>query len=61
MRFFFKEIPRIAMGQGFELYTRGKRKGSTKIGKELYDVLPVLSQLDRDVENSLKFLMGNNN
>jgi len=61
LRFFGKEIPRLATGRGFETYTRGKRKGRTKIGKELRDILPIFKQFDRDVENSLKFLYGNNN
>jgi len=60
LRFFGKEMPRLITGNGFETYTRGKRKGKTKIGKEVRDVLPILKQLDRDVENSLKFLYGNN-
>ena len=45
----------IANGE-FETYRRGKRKGRTKLGKEFRDILPIIKQLDRDVESSLKYL-----
>ena len=39
-----------------ERYAAGKRKGKTKIGKELSDIFPVWNQLDRDIEGALGFL-----
>ena len=39
-----------------ERYKVGKRKGQTKIGKELRDIIPVIGQFDRDVEGALGFL-----
>jgi len=45
----------IANGE-LEIYKRGKRKGRTKLGKEFRDILPMVKQLDRDIESSLKYL-----
>jgi hypothetical protein len=44
------------MAGELEIYKRGKRKGRTKLGKEVRDILPILKQFDRDVETSLKYL-----
>ena len=40
----------------FEKYKRGPRKDEAKIKKRLYGVMPVMSQLDREVEEMYKLL-----
>jgi hypothetical protein len=40
----------------FERYQRGPRKGEPKIKKRLYGVLPIMGQIDREVEEMYKLL-----
>ena len=60
-RFFGTELWRLLEGKGLEKYKAGKRKRQTKLFKEIADVIPIINQLDRDVENTLKYLYKNNN
>ena len=55
-RFFEDGITVIAGGE-MERYASGKRKGQLKLTKEINDVIPIFYQLNRDVEDTMGWLL----
>tara|TARA_R110002126_G_scaffold266759_2_gene410108 strand:+ start:3927 stop:11690 length:7764 start_codon:yes stop_codon:yes gene_type:complete len=42
----------------FERYKKGRRKGETKVMKNLYDIMPILNQTDRDAKETYELISG---
>lgn len=46
----------IVTGEGPERYKTGRRRGETKFGKKLYDMIPMLKQVNKDLGEQYQFL-----
>jgi polyhydroxyalkanoate synthesis regulator phasin len=49
----------VTFGEGLEEYETGKRKGEYKLWKRTGDVVPMVNQWNRDIEESTGWLYGN--
>jgi hypothetical protein len=52
----FDDSGSLLMGGDAARYASGKREGMLKIQKEINDVIPILYQLNRDVEDTIGWL-----